>query len=93
MRCVGRLLTFDDWNRELLASYKRFRAEQGVSINTIAKDVKVLKLWLKEAYVRQLHDNRAHMEAYFNPSQYDKIRFISGFLLFAVLLTLGVSRC
>ena len=69
MRCVGRLLTFDDWNRELLASYKRFRAEQGVSINTIAKDVKVLKLWLKEAYVRQLHDNRAHMEAYFNPSQ------------------------
>ena len=47
----------------------RFRAEQKVSINTIAKDVKVIKLWLKDAYVRQLHDNRAHMESYFNPSQ------------------------
>lgn len=68
-RCVGRLLSFEDWNRDLLEAYKRFRASQGVGINTIAKDVKVIKLWLKEAYVRQLHDNRAHMESYFNPRQ------------------------
>ena len=68
-RHMGRPIAFEDWNREVLEKYMRFRAEQKVSVNTIAKDVKVIKLWLKDAYVRQLHDNRAHMESYFNPSQ------------------------
>ena len=42
------------------------------TIITIDKDGEVLKLWLKEDYVRQLHDNRAHIEAYLNPSQLTK---------------------
>jgi integrase len=66
---IGHQISFEDWNRELLDGYKRFRAKQGVSINTIAKDVKVIKMWLKESYTTNLHDNRAHMETYFSPKQ------------------------
>lgn len=66
---VGHQISFENWNRELLDGYKRFRAKQGISINTIAKDVKVIKMWLKESYTTNLHDNRAHMEAYFSPKQ------------------------
>ena len=66
---VGHQISFENWNRELLDGYKRFRVKQGISINTIAKDVKVIKMWLKESYTTNLHDNRAHMEAYFSPKQ------------------------
>ena len=66
---IGRQITFDDWSRELLDCYKRFRAKQGVNINTIAKDVKVIRMWLKESYINNLHDNRAYMESSFIPRQ------------------------
>ena len=66
---IGHQISFEDWNRELLDGYKRFRAKQAISINTIAKDVKVIKMWLKESYTTNLHDNRAHMETYFSPKQ------------------------
>jgi len=66
---IGHQISFEDWNRELLDGYKRFRAKQGLNINTIAKDVKVIKMWLKESYSTNLHDNRAHMETYFSPKQ------------------------
>ena len=66
---IGHQISFKDWNRELLDGYKRFRAKQGLNINTIAKDVKVIKMWLKESYSTNLHDNRAHMETYFSPKQ------------------------
>ena len=69
MKEIGHQISFDDWNRELLDDYKRFRAKQGLNINSIAKDVKVIKMWLKESYTTNLHDNRAHMEAYFIPKQ------------------------
>ena len=39
---VGHQINFENWNRELLDGYKRFRAKQAISINTIAKDVKTL---------------------------------------------------
>jgi len=32
---IGHQISFDDWNRELLDDYKRFRVKQGLNINSI----------------------------------------------------------
>lgn len=66
-KIIGRHLTFDDWDESLLSRYIQFRAKQGIGINTIGKDIAVIKLWLKRSFSSGIHDNRSFMERYFVP--------------------------
>lgn len=54
----GRQIRFDEIDGVFLNKYKQFRSSQGLGANTIAKDQAVIKTWMKEAYIREVHDNR-----------------------------------
>ena len=57
-RC-GVAVRFDEIDATFLDKYRKFRAETGVGVNTIAKDIAVLKTWVKESYHRGVHTSRA----------------------------------
>lgn len=65
----GREIRFEDVNSKLLDSYKKFRGEQGLGVNTIAKDQAVLKTWLKESYLRNVHTNKSFQTKAFIPKE------------------------
>ena len=67
---LGRGMKFEDWNQELVNRYKSFRASQGCKVSTIGKDLAVIKVWLKKAHHRKLHDNRSYLEPYFVPPKH-----------------------
>ena len=54
----GRQIRFDEIDGMFLNKYKKFRSDQGLGANSIAKDQAVVKTWLKESYIRGVHDNR-----------------------------------
>ena len=67
---LGRGMKFEDWNEELVNRYKSFRASQGCKVSTIGKDLAVIKVWLKKAHHRKLHDSRSYLEPYFVPPKH-----------------------
>ena len=54
----GRQLDWSDFDDTFLNRYKAFRADQGLSTNTISKDKSVLKFWIKTANIRDIHTNK-----------------------------------
>ena len=58
-------LRFDEIDGVFLDKYRKFRADQGVGVNTIQKDIAVLKTWLKESYHRGVHENRGWEASFF----------------------------
>lgn len=68
---LKRDLLFTDWNEELLRRYIELRAAEGIGVNTAAKDVAVIRLWLKRAFIDGAHENRAFMSDYFTPKKRD----------------------
>ena len=54
----GALIEWEDIDGLLLNKYKSYRANQGLSVNTISKDQAVLKFWMKTAYNRDVHKNK-----------------------------------
>ena len=61
----GRAVRFDEIDATFLDKYRKFRAETGVGVNTIAKDIAVLKTWVKESYHRGVHTSRAWEGSHF----------------------------
>ena len=61
----GRTVRFDEIDATFLDKYRKFRAETGVGVNTIAKDIAVLKTWVKESYHRGVHTSRAWEGSHF----------------------------
>ena len=58
VRVWGKQIEWNEIDDELLGKYKAFRANQGLSTNTISKDQSVLKFWIKTAYNRDVHSNK-----------------------------------
>ena len=58
----GRQIRFDEIDGVFLNKYKKFRLDQGLGANSIAKDQAVVKTWLKESCNRGVHNNR-HWES------------------------------
>ena len=67
---MGRAMRFEDWDETLVNRYKTCRANQGCKVSTIGKDLAVIKVWLKKAHHRKLHDNRSFLEPYFVPPKH-----------------------
>ena len=72
----GRPIRFDELNDVFVGKYTKFRSEgdkaagiKGVGINTIAKDLAVLKTWMKNAFQREVHDNRKWETDAFKPRE------------------------
>jgi integrase len=65
----GREIRFDEIDSKLLDAYKKFRGDQGLGVNTIAKDQAVLKTWLKESYLRNVHTNKSFQTKAFIPKE------------------------
>ncbi len=61
----GRAIRFDEIDATFLDKYRKFRAETGVGVNTIAKDIAVLKTWVKESYHRGVHTSRLWEASHF----------------------------
>lgn len=61
----GRAIRFDEIDATFLDKYRKFRADTGVGVNTIAKDIAVLKTWVKESYHRGVHTSRAWEGSHF----------------------------
>jgi len=75
-RVWGRPIRFDELNDVFVGKYTKFRSEgdkaagiKGVGINTIAKDLAVLKTWMKNAFQREVHDNRKWESDAFKPRE------------------------
>lgn len=75
-RVWGRPIRFDELNDVFVGKYTKFRAEgdkaagiKGVGINSIAKDLSVLKMWMKNAFQREVHDNRKWETDAFKPRE------------------------
>ena len=58
----SRQIEWTDVDGVLLNKYKKFRADQGLGVNTIAKDQAVLKFWMKTSYNRDVHSNKKWRE-------------------------------
>jgi integrase len=72
----GRPIRFDELNDVFVGKYTKFRSEgdktagiKGVGINTIAKDLAVLKTWMKNAFHREVHNNRKWESKAFKPRE------------------------
>lgn len=72
----GRPIRFDELNDVFVGKYTKFRSEgdraagiKGVGVNTIAKDLAVLKTWMKNAFQREVHDNRKWETDAFKPRE------------------------
>ena len=65
----GRPIKFDDIDETFLNKYLKFRRDQGLGINTIAKDTAVLKTWMKTAFTREVHSNRKWEADFFKPKE------------------------
>lgn len=62
----GRAVRFDEIDATFLDKYRKFRVEStGVGVNTVAKDIAVLKTWVKESYHRGVHTSRAWEGSHF----------------------------
>ena len=65
----GREIRFEEIDSRFLEQYKKFRGDQGLGINTIAKDQAVLKTWMKESYLRDVHTNKNWQTKSFLPKE------------------------
>lgn len=65
----GRPIRFDEIDERFLNAYTKFRRDQGLGINTIAKDTAVLKTWMKTAFTREVHSNRKWEADFFKPKE------------------------
>lgn len=68
-RVWGREIRFDEIDSKFLDAFKKFRGDQGLGVNTIAKDQAVLKTWLKESYLRNVHTNKSFQTKAFIPKE------------------------
>tara|TARA_Y100000401_G_scaffold52263_1_gene41018 strand:+ start:394 stop:1719 length:1326 start_codon:yes stop_codon:yes gene_type:complete len=64
-----REVRFEEIDSRFLEQYKKFRGDQGLGINTIAKDQAVIKTWMKEAYLRNVHTNKNWQTKAFLPKE------------------------
>jgi len=65
----GREIRFEDVDAKFLEAFKKFRGDQGLGVNTIAKDQAVLKTWMKESYLRNVHENKSFQTKAFIPKE------------------------
>lgn len=62
----GRAVRFDEIDATFLDKYRKFRVDTtGVGVNTVAKDIAVLKTWVKESYHRGVHTSRTWEGSHF----------------------------
>ena len=65
----GREIRFEEIDSRFLEQYKKYRGDQGLGVNTIAKDQAVLKTWMKESYIRDVHSNKQWQTKAFLPKE------------------------
>ena len=73
-RVWGRVIRFDEIDEKFVGQWAKFRAEghgtvAGVGINTIAKDMAVIKTWMKTSFQREVHNNRKWESDAFKPRE------------------------
>ena len=73
-RVWGRVIRFDEIDEKFVGQWAKFRSEghgtvAGVGINTIAKDMAVIKTWMKTSFQREVHNNRKWESDAFKPRE------------------------
>ena len=73
-RVWGRVIRFDEIDQKFVGQWSKFRSDghgkvAGVGINTIAKDMAVIKTWMKTSFQRGVHDNRKWESDAFKPRE------------------------
>lgn len=74
IRVWGRVIRFDEIDQKFVGLWSKFRSDghgkvAGVGINTIAKDMAVIKTWMKTSFQRGVHDNRKWESDAFKPRE------------------------
>ena len=64
-----REVRFEEIDSRFLEQFKKFRGDQGLGVNSIAKDQAVIKVWMKESYLRNVHTNKAFQTKAFLPKE------------------------
>ena len=73
-RVWGRVIRFEEIDEKFVGQWAKFRSEghgkvAGVGINTIAKDMAVIKTWMKTSFQREVHNNRKWESDAFKPRE------------------------
>ena len=73
-RVWGRAIRFEEIDEKFVGQWAKFRSEghgtvAGVGINTIAKDMAVIKTWMKTSFQREVHNNRKWESDAFKPRE------------------------
>ena len=73
-RVWGRPIQFDELDARFVGLFAKFRGEgqgkvKGVGVNTVAKDMAVIKTWMKTSFQREVHNNRKWETQAFKPRE------------------------